>query len=1118
MNKRMKIMLQFLFYTCLTVLLFSCNNNNETSKPIFKTLTAAQTGLQFTNTLTPSSELNLLTYMYYYNGAGAAAADFNNDGLVDLFFCANQLTNKIFLNKGKMQFTDVTQQAKIPNDGGWNTGASVIDINNDGLLDIYISRVGNYKTLKSKNQLLVCTGLTKDSIPMYEDKAAEYGLALSVFGTQAAFLDYDADGDLDVFLLTHSVNHDGNYAPRKNFENTFDSLAGQRILRNDVTKLPNGTSKIKFTDVSKTVGINSSKIGYGLGVTVSDINMDGYPDIYVGNDFHENDYLYINQKNGTFKDETTTQLRHTSMFSMGVDVADINNDAKPEIISVDMLPYNPQIFKRSLAEDDYTIYNLKINYGYNYQYARNNLQYNNGNNTFSEIGQYAGVYNTDWSWAPLWMDFNNDGLKDLFISNGIPKRMNDIDYVNFVSDETVQNALRTNGVTNKELELINKFPEIKLPNQFYSNKGNDKFDNATSIVENNLPTFSNGAVYADFDNDGDLDIVVNNINDAVMLYQNQTNIDTTNKYAFVKPVGDKQNINAIGSKVLVYTKNGVQSYENYPVHGFLSSMQLPIHIGLGNIKIDSAIFIWPNNSYQKIELSNKKTTVISFQEGLPTFNYSSLQNKKETTNYTIEDITAQCKLQYAHQENVFNEFDREPLIPFMNSTKGPAVAVADINKDGLDDVFIGSSKTFRNAIFLQQTNGTFTKTIQPQMALDSMWENVDATWADVNNDGNVDLLIASGGNEYYGQDSHMLPLLYLNDGKGNMTRKLDAFPTIFQTQSCIKVNDFNGDRKMDVFIGCLAEPWNYGNKVNSYLLQNDGTGKFINVTQQVCSDLQNVSMTTNAEWVDIDNDKDLDLVTCSYWGEVNAFVNTNKKFTKQTLLAKNGFWNMLLPTDINKDGKIDFVVGNIGTNNKFNASAKEPVQMYYNDFDGNGKKESIVTYYLNGEEIPLSSKMEIEKRLPFIKKKYLYAADYAKASLADMFGKQKLQSALVSTVNELQTVVLINEGNNKFTTMELPYQAQWSSTNAGAMFDFNKDGLKDILLAGNFYENNIQLGRYDANYGTMLTNVGNNNFQFSNTTLPLTGQIRKIASIKIKNEQAYLLVKNNEALQVIKFK
>jgi enediyne biosynthesis protein E4 len=1119
MTKRMKITLQYFFYPAYLVVLFSCNNNNSSNtKPIFKTLTASQTGLQFSNTLTPSSELNLLTYMYYYNGAGAAAADFNNDGLVDLFFCANQSTNKIFLNKGKMQFTDVTQQTKIPNDGGWNTGASVIDINNDGLLDIYVSRVGNYKILKSKNQLLVCTGLTKDSIPMYEDKAAEYGLDLSVFGTQAAFLDYDADGDLDVFLLTHSVNHDGNYAPRKNFENTFDSLAGQKMLRNDIIKLPNGTGTIKFTDVSKTVGINSTKIGYGLGVTVSDINMDGYPDIYVGNDFHENDYLYMNQKNGTFKDEITTQLRHTSMFSMGVDVADINNDAKPEIISVDMLPYNPEIFKRSLAEDDYTIYNLKINYGYNYQYARNNLQYNNGNNTFSEIGQYAGVYNTDWSWAPLWMDFNNDGLKDLFISNGIPKRMNDIDYVNFVSDETVQNALRTNGVTNKELELINKFPEIKLPNQFYINKGNAKFENTTATVENNLPTFSNGSVYADFDNDGDLDIVVNNINDDVMFYQNQTNADTSSTYSFIKPTGDKQNINAIGSKILLYSKQGVQSYENYPVHGFLSSMQLPMHIGLGNTKIDSAILIWPNNTFQKIEVTNKKLITITYKEGLPKFDYSSLQNRNTKDNYTIEDITAQCNLLYTHQENVFNEFDREPLIPFMNTTKGPAVAVADINKDGLEDVFIGSSKTFKNAIFLQQPNGAFSKILQPQMAQDSMWENVDATWTDVNNDGNVDLLIASGGNEYYGQDSHMLPLLYLNDGKGNMTRKGDAFPTIFQTQSCIKVNDFNADGKIDVFIGCLAEPWNYGNKVNSYLLQNDGTGKFTNVTQQFCNDLQNVSMITNAEWVDLDRDKDMDLVTCSYWGEVNAFVNTNKKFAKQTLLAQNGFWNMISPTDINNDGKIDFVVGNMGTNNKFNASAKEPVRMYYNDFDGNEKKESIVTYYLNGEEIPLSSKMEIEKRLPFIKKKYLYAADYAKASLSDMFGKQKLESALVSSVNNLQTVVLLNEGNNKFKTIELPYQVQWSSTNAAASVDFNKDGLNDILLTGNFYDNNIQLGRYDANYGMVLTNKGNATFQSSNTTLPLSGQIRKIAPIKIKDEQAYLVVKNNDALQVVKFK
>lgn len=1115
MNNWIKNIIKPMLFFCIIAILISCNKNNE--KPIFKTLSAKETGLHFNNSLTPTSELNLLTYMYYYNGAGVAAADFNNDGLIDLFFCANQKNNKIFLNKGKLKFEDVSVKAQLPTDSSWSTGASVIDINNDGLLDIYISKVGNYKTLKSKNQLLVCKGFTKDSIPIYEDKAADYGLDLSLFGTQAAFLDYDLDGDLDIFLLTHAVNHDGNYAPRKNFENTFDSLAGQRLLRNDLV-IKNGISKILFTDVSAKAGISSTKIGYGLGIAISDINTDGYPDIYIGNDFHENDYLYINKKNGTYKDETSKQIKHTSMFSMGVDIADINNDAKPEIISVDMLPYDPKIYKRSLAEDDNTIYNLKINYGYNYQYARNNLQYNNGDSSFSEIGQFAGVYNTDWSWAPLWMDFNNDGLKDLFVSNGIPKRMNDIDYVNFISDETIQTALHATGVTNKELELINKFPEIKLPNQFYKNNGNLTFDNITTTINSNVPTFSNGTVYADFDNDGDLDIAVNNINDEAIIFKNELNSDSSANFAYIKPKGTNNNINAIGSKVLVYSRDKIKLFENYSVHGFLSSMQLPMHIGLGKDKIDSVIFIWPNNTFQKIDLQIQKTNTLVYKEGLPIFNYNLLNNKKQANSYTIEDITSQCKLNYKHTENPFNEFDREPLIGFMNSTKGPAIAVADINKDGLEDVFVGASKTFKNAIFLQTKNGTFIKTAQPQMEKDSMWENVDATWADVNNDTNLDLLIASGGNEYYGEDSHMLPLLYLNDGKGNMSRKENAFPNIFQTQSCIKISDFNKDGNIDVFIGCLAEPWNYGNKISSYLLQNDGTGKFADVTKKTSTDLQDVSMITNATWIDIDDDKDEDLITCSYWGQINAFVNTNNTFSKKTLYDKNGFWNFILPTDINKDGKIDFVIGNMGLNNKFNNNLKKPVKMYYNDFDGNSKKESIVTYFLNGEEIPLSSKMEIEKRLPFIKKKYLYAADYANASLKDMFGQQKLDTAIISTVDELNSVILINQGNFIFNKINLPLQSQWSNMNTAVNFDYNKDGFNDLFIAGNFYDNNIQLGRFDACNGLLLTNNKNNNYSADNTYLKIIGQARKIIPVKIKNENAFIIVKNNENLQVVKFK
>ncbi len=1115
MNKTLKTFILY-FCSCIILILLSCNSKSKKPK-LFDTLDSKQTGIQFSNKLTPTKDMNLLSYMYYYNGAGVAAGDFNNDGLIDLFFCANQTSNTLYLNKGNMRFTEVTKESGIKNDGAWNTGASIIDINNDGLLDIYISRVGHYKNLLSTNQLLICTGLSKDSIPLFIDETEKYGLAFSGFGTQAAFVDYDMDGDLDVFLLNHSINHEGNYAPRANFINSYDSIAGQRMFRNDIVKQKDGTSAGGFTDVTKQVGINGSKIGYGLGVAIADINMDGYPDIYVGNDFHENDYLYINQKNGTYKDSLTAQIKHTSMFSMGVDVADVNNDALPEIISVDMLPYQPYMHKRSLAEDDYNIYNIKINYGYNYQYARNNLQHNNGNGTFSEIGQYAGVYNTDWSWAPLWLDYNNDGLKDLFISNGIPKRMNDIDYVNFISDETIQQSLRTHGIGTKEMDLINTFPEIKLPNQFFTNKGNTQFTNVTDDITTQTATFSNGSAYADLDNDGDLDIIVNNIDDNVLIYKNNTNNDTSNNYASVTLQGTPNNINALGSKLILFTKTGKQTYEQYPVHGFQSSMQVPLHIGLQQVVIDSAILIWPDNSYENISIESNKSITKKYRLGLPKFNYNNLLQKNYQQTITATDITTEIGLLYTHQENIFNEFDREPLIPFMNTTRGPALAVADINHDGLEDVFIGSSKTYHSAVFIQNNLGKFIKTAQPQLFQDSMCEPTGATWIDINKDSHVDLLITSGGNEFYNKDKLTMPMLYLNDGKGNLTKKENAFPNIFQTQSVLKPNDFDSDGDIDLFIGCHAEPWNYGINVSSYLLQNDGSGIFTNVTTTYCKDLLKADMITNAIWIDMDNDKDIDLVTCSYWGGIVAYVNNKNKYTAKTISDKKGFWNMVIPFDMNNDGNIDFIAGNMGINNKLAASEAEPVTMYYNDYDDNGKAEPIVTYYLQHVEIPLSSKMEIEKRIPLLKKKYLYAADYAKASVQEIFGKQKLSTAIKHQVNFTSNAIIKNIGNGNYETTAMPYHAQWSSFNAGIILDVNKDGMQDMLLAGNYYDNNIQLGRFDSDYGTILLNQKNNFLVEPIRNLKIDGQVRNIIPITIAGKQAYIIAKNNEALQVIRF-
>lgn len=1114
-----KFLSHCILFLCTTVFLFSCTQKKQLQSPIFETLDSKTTGIDFANNLKPTPQFNLFSYMYYYNGAGIGSGDFNNDGLVDLFFSANQGNNKLYLNKGTLKFADVTAAATVPQDNGWSTGVSVIDINNDGLLDIYVCKVGHYKTLNSKNQLLVCQGINKEGIPFYKDEAKEYGLDFTGFSTQAAFFDYDGDGDLDMFLLNHSVNHDGNYAPREIFLNSFDSLAGQKLYRNDISINSSGKSSAHFTDVTKQAGINGSKIGYGLGVAVADINLDGWPDFYVGNDFHENDYLYINQKNGTFSDESNKRIMHTSQFSMGVDVADVNNDAYPEIISMDMLPGDPYILRRSLAEDDYNIFLEKISYGYNYQYARNNLQFNRRNGMFSETGQYSGVFATDWSWASLWMDFDNDGNKDLFISNGIPKRMNDIDYINFVSNEEVQQKLRDNKMGEKDMGLISKFPEIKIPNKFFSNTGNLLFKDVSDSIENNNASFSNGAVYTDLDNDGDLDIVVNNINDPVLVYENKSNDKKTKPFASVKLKGTVNNINAIGAKIILFANGGIRTYENNFVHGFQSSMAGPIHIGLYETKIDSAFLIWPDNSYQPVEIKTNQQLSFSYQPNLPKFNYDKIIAYNANTSPLMEDITAAAGLSYNHLENPFNEFDREPLIPRMLSTEGPALAVADINHDGLEDIFIGASKTFHNAVFLQIPGGKFIKKIQPEMLKDSMWENVDAVWTDVNNDTNIDLIIANGGNEYYGNDEHLLPLVYLNDGSGNLTRKKDAFTAIYLTQSSIAPFDFNGDGFMDLFIGCRSEPWNYGVIPRSFLLQNDGTGKFTDVTEKYSKELLQPGMVTSAQWFDMDKDGKKDLLLTYEWGGIDAFINNKNSFVKKEITNKKGWWNFLLPCDVDKDGDIDFIAGNFGLNSRLKASDKEPVTMYYNDFDDNGKKEQVVTYFLKGEEIPFNTKQELEKQLPYLKKKFLYAEDFAKSSLTSLLGSDKLNKAGKLTANYFSNAVLINNGNMQFQIKALPFEAQLSSYRDAVAVNANNDSLPDILMMGNFYDNNIEIGRQDGDFGTMLINKGKGNFEYHIINgVKLKGQVRHIKSIQVAGKTAFVIARSKDSLMLIKYK
>jgi hypothetical protein len=1084
------------------VAIFSCTSK-EKRKPLFQLM--ENTGIDFNNQVEDGRQENSFLFRNFYNGGGVAIGDINNDGLADIFFTANQGSNKLYLNQGDFKFEDISKRAGIIEDDKWNTGVAFVDIDNDGWLDIYVCSSGHMGTGERKNKLYI-----NNHNSTFTEEASKYGLDISAYTTQVSFFDYDMDGDLDCFMINNSpipVNQ-LNYANHRDLPEqdwpvgNFLKGGGDHLFRNDGGH---------FTEVTKEAGIHGSLISFGLGVSVTDINGDGYPDVFVSNDSYERDYLYINQKNGTFKDELENCMQHISFSSMGADVSDINNDGYPDLFTTDMLPLNDYRLKTTGAFDNIDIFNAKLQAGFYYQYTQNCLQLNNGNGMFCEVANFSGVDASDWSWGALMFDMDNDGWNDIYVCNGVNRDVTNLDFMNFFADEAYHKMVLT-GKKREIDELLKQIPKTPLPNKVYRNTGAVKFADAGKDWGLVQTSFSNGAAYGDLDNDGDLDLVVNNINQQAFIYRNNSREVNHNNYIGLVLKGKENNPFAIGSKVLVYAGNQVFTRELFPSRGFQSSIDYKVLIGLGRIEtIDSMIIIWPDRSYEKFD-KPAINGVKMIQQGSQNRMFEPVKKIEET--YFVPAKSSFEK----HQENDVNDFYQERNIPRLLSREGPKAAVADVNGDGLEDVFIGGTPNHPGQLYLQTSDGKFIK--KEQKAFDAFlsFEDVAVLFFDCDGDGDPDLLIGPGGNDALVNSRELQLRLFKNDGKGNFTLDASAFPNVGMNVSAAIANDFNNDGFQDLFVGARSFPRMYGVNPTSFLFVNDGKGHFTDITKKINPDIANIGMVCGAAWADVSGDAQKELIIVGEWMAPRIFTY-NKAQSKFEELKNSGlqdlygWWQTVAAADVNGDGKEDLILGNIGENFYLRPDKEHPVKLWINDFDQNGSVEKTMTYTIDGRDMPVLLKKDLEDQLPSIKKNNLKNEEYSGKSIQQLFEKDLLSKAVVKQFNYNSSCVAINEGNGKFVVKKLPPMSQLSCINAIYCTDVNHDGYIDLVTGGNQFGFLPQFERLDASFGDVLINNGKGEFiwqKAAKTGIQLRGEIRDIVQVKSKTKTCLLFLRNND--------